>query len=299
LENIKFFRSRSLDFVSFGFNSLRQGCQIGLPVSYFAKDQTDLKDLLPFDGFVNIFNQRITDEKIKEKLGNQAFEEFQSLLLLSNEAKQFGLAQAVAKTERTLKSYLDILVDVVCIMVGYSYCYIKNQIQKPSYKQRQMMYLGAFMMAVVVDVSSRWLIRSYLDRIDDTLACSRGLDCCEGSLEYYDKLIARNKMMRLFIDDGRRLIDEEGNYLKKAITVPLVNKTFYINYFGKKLTDRRAYCKAQLIESIHKYDDTSKLDLQNKSKEDDLKQKEIENKEWPIFKKLRILLENKENSKKK
>lgn len=46
--------------------------------------------------------------------------------------------------------------------------------------------------------------------MEDKNACAMGLDCSEGSLEFYEKLINRNKILRDNLVDGSRYFDKEG-----------------------------------------------------------------------------------------
>ena len=183
---------------------------------------------------------------------------FLDTLLLSEEAKLFGLARAVQETSHFIKSNLDLFIDIVCMMSCYIYCYSKNRQFKMQLFQRRKMYAGAIVVFTTIAIASRFFLYIFLDYIVDKKACQMGLDCSEGSQEFYEKLIVRNKFLRNLIYDGQKFIDQDGNYLKQTIYVPFTDYYFHINYIGLKLTDRKENCKNELNKLIEKLEADSK-----------------------------------------
>lgn len=72
------------------------------------------------------------------------------------------------------------------------------------------MYIGAIILGLCTAILYRLYLYSFLQIIEDKNACAMGLDCSEGSLEFYEKLINRNKILRDNIVDGTRYFDKEG-----------------------------------------------------------------------------------------
>jgi hypothetical protein len=126
-----------------------------------------------------------------------------------------------------------------------------------------------------------------------------GLDCAEGSIEYYDNVIQRNKLIREVIREGHSLIDPEGNFLKQVIRIPFTDRFFYINSYGLKLTERKENCKKELHNMIYKLlkenDETKKKQEQSETLQEEGEEKINQNdnsKEWKIFRDLRLKLED-------
>ena len=287
----EFFRSRTLDFVSFGSNFTKQGAIIGLPSNYFAKTKEELLKDVPLNGFDTLFGQSIDLNQVNAKN-----EELIDNFLLSDDAKLFGLARAVAQTDRFIITNSDLFVDFATFAIGYIYCFSRNREYKMHLSRRKKMYLGAILAGVTVSLLSKFLIYKYVDQLDDKNACRLGLDCCQGSQEFYQKLIKRNQILRELIPDGSKYIDKDGNYLKQLIHIPFTDRYFFINFMGEKLTKRQEICKAEfnkmLITLNQEKESVSEEDIELK----EAKAKELEDKEWPFFKKLRTRLENIQNS---
>lgn len=126
-------------------------------------------------------------------------------------------------------------------------------------------------------------------------ACRLGLDCSEGSIEYYDKLIERNKILRKVLVDGEKLVDANGNYLARTLKIPFTHYYFYIPYNGMKLTSRRELCKNELAKIVIELTMLAEKKALNNQEDSKLQGEKIEenNKELAIFKNLRIFLESK------
>ena len=157
----------------------------------------------PPNGYNTQFGQNLKLENIQ--LNDKLKDMFLDTLLLSEEAKLFGLARAVQETNHFIKSNLDLFIDIVCMMSCYIYCYSKNRQFKMQLLQRRKMYAGAIVVFTTKAIASRFFLYRFLDYIVDKKACQMGLDCSEGSQEFYEKLIVRNKFLRNLIDDGLKL----------------------------------------------------------------------------------------------
>jgi hypothetical protein len=193
----------------------------------------------------------------KNGLDNQLKEILIDSLILSEDAKLFGLARAVQETNHMIKSNLDIFLDFACMMSCYMYCYTRNRMLKLQLNQRKAMYFKTIFVFASIAIAVRFLIYKFLDYNIDRKSCQMGLDCSEGSQEFYEKLILRNKILRNVLPNGHLLIDQEGNYLKKILYLPFTDFYFYINFLGLKLTDRKEICKNELNNFITKLEKDS------------------------------------------
>lgn len=110
---IDFFRSNTLDFVSFSFNGTRQGAQIGIPTTYLSKSREELLRNEPLNGFNIFLGQSVDLKTLRTRLNTEeAFMKFIDTCLLSEEAKLFGFARAISKTDNFLLSNLDVFIGI-------------------------------------------------------------------------------------------------------------------------------------------------------------------------------------------
>jgi len=237
--------------LSFGFNQLRQGAQIGLPVSYFAKDLGELDELSPPGGFRHFLDQPVlTYAQIKEKLGEQKLKEFKESLLLTRDGRLFGLTRALVETDDFLMSCAENLLEMFALMAIYTYTYMHSRSRRLQLAQRKRLYFLMASLFVFVSGAGRFFISRLRESSFDFQACNLGLDCCEGSLDYFDKLLQRNKILREVLTNGHQLFNEQGNFRKSLIKLPFIDYYIYTNYLLRSLTDRREQCKKHLVKMI-------------------------------------------------
>jgi hypothetical protein len=148
--------------------------------------------------------------------------------------------------------------------------------------------------------------RRTCDIEDDRMACAMGVDCAEGALEFYSKEIERNLLLRGVLVDGERLIDERGDWQAREWRVPFTSYGFVVDEWlvggrGKRLADRREFCKRELLSAV------ARMIAAKKKMEEDASAAiqvpveltgDYEDKEWPIFKKMASLLEGPPDKKK-
>lgn len=305
---------------------MRQGALVGLPPSYFAKSKADLSGLTQASGFRNFLGKTIDTTDLDEKLDDSTRNRLDESLVLSNDAKLFGLMRQLVSTNNFLISQCDKLVDLFALVSAYWFSYTRTRSMKLQLGQRRMVYLVASLFAGCIIVGSRMFVQKYVETIMDTgkekMICSRnydslrtqilcletcrlGLDCCEGSIEYFDKLIERNKILRQVLPDGPKLIDADGNYLVNPFQVPLTNSYVYLKNDGKRLQDRKRACEQELtkmVVALTGSSSSSSSSQENVKTNDDSNSsaagltstnpKSNENDtEWEIFKKIRLFLE--------
>ena len=106
-----FFRSRTFDFASFSFNDTRQGAQIAIPTTYLSNSKEEFLRDQPLGGFNTLMGQKIDFDTIRQTLNDEkAFTDFIENCFLSEEAKLFALARAVAETDNFLLTNLDAFI---------------------------------------------------------------------------------------------------------------------------------------------------------------------------------------------
>ena len=135
-------------------------------------------------------------------------------------------------------------------------------------------------MVLASSLVGRIFAKRFNDEKDERQACSFGLDCCEGSVEYYEKMLNRNKILRKVLENGENLIDEQGNVLKQSVRIPFTEYKFFIKNFSLSITERKMICANELKGMIQK--------LENHDISKTKKEEPIVDKELKIFKLLRL-----------
>ena len=278
--------------MSFGFNNLKQGCQIGLPVSYFAKNKDELLELSPPNGFSNYLGQSFKYKDIEDKLGTDKLNEFYESMLLSDDAKLFALGHAMTQSDHFFISCASVLVDIISYCAAYIVCYTRSRHYKMQYNQRKRLYLVAICIAISVSTVIRFYLKSFNDTINEKRTCNLGLDCAEGALEFYEKMLKRNNVLRHVIDNGASLIDELGNPLYNSIRVPFTDYQFYIKNFGISITNRKNICEKELLNLISKLNKENEMKHTELNIETEKNEKTSEDKELKIFRDIRLKLES-------
>ena len=230
--------------------------------------------------------QNFNYKDIENKLGSIILNEFQENLLISEDAKLFGLGHAIAKSNHFFSSCIENALDVMAIGTAYVISYARSRFYKMQLKQRKRLYFITGSTALVSLLAGRFFSRRFNEKINEKQTCAFGLDCCEGSVEYYEKMLNRNKILRKFLEDGTNLIDEQGNLLKQSVRIPFTEYQFFIKNFSLSISERKTICENELINLIQK------LDNQNDLKKNTAEVVQID-KELKIFKLLRLKLESK------
>jgi len=295
--NFEFYRACTLNLQSHAFNETRQGAQIGLPTTYLSNSKEEFLRDIPLNGFNTLMGQRLDLNTIESKTeSKEALEFFIDNCVLSEDAKRFGLALAIAETDNFLLSNMDAFSDFVIFGLCYAFCYSRNRQFKLQLSQRRGMYFGVILSGVCLAVMARFVLYRFLQRIEDRKACNLGLDCAMGSQEFYEKLLNRNQILRDSIKNGHIFFDKDGNYLKQILNLPFItNGHIFYNYMGRKLTDRKIACQKEFDRLLVKL---NKEGSQMKVSEYDLEAKlteEKEKKEWEFFKNIRLKLEDLKN----
>ena len=285
---LKMFRSNTLDFVSLGFINLRDGARIGLPTSYLCKDKKEIAEMLP-ESIEHFQGITINKRQIQEKLSQtNELDAFYDSLNLSDDAKSFAFSLALAKSSGPMFASLDIVADLLCGVAAFTYGYIRSRTLQLNTVGRRLLYTRTFISATALAILSRYLLYPILEKDEDKRACKLGLDCCEGSIEYFNKLAERNRLLRKVIEDGDKLIDPEGNYIRQPVYLPHTSLKFYMNYFGVKLSERRKLCEQHLNDMVKKMSQETAMTDENlvtNSTNEEQASKEME-----IFRRLRLKL---------
>jgi hypothetical protein len=123
---VTFYRGNTINHTTFGFSGIRQGAQIVLSPSHFAESKADLakKEIAPLDG-LRLSNfiltqpalrlDSIADVDVRERLA--------ATLVLSEDARRFALARALASTAHEFSSLSDLGFDLMAMFGAYWIAY--------------------------------------------------------------------------------------------------------------------------------------------------------------------------------
>lgn len=206
--------------------------------------------------------------------------EFQENLLLSDDAKTFGLGHAIGRSNHFFSSCISNGIDFIAFATAFCVTYSRSRALKMHLNQRKRLYLISSTMVLASSLVGRIFAKRFNDQKDEKQACSFGLDCCEGSVEYYEKMLNRNKILRKVLENGENLIDEEGNVLKQSVRIPFTEYQFFIKNFSLSITERKMICANELKGMIQKLENN---DISKTKKEEPIVDKELK-----IFKLLRL-----------
>lgn len=151
--------------MSFGFSNLRQGALVCLPPSYFAKSVVDLADCFPGRTFENVLGKQLAVRDLEEKLNEADRGQLARSLVLSPDAKLYGVLRQLVNTNNMIMSNMDKLFDFVCIAAAYWYSFAKTRSTKMQLSQRRQIYVMTTLLAAGAIVASRNFIQKYLDRV--------------------------------------------------------------------------------------------------------------------------------------
>jgi hypothetical protein len=249
------------------------------------KDKQELLELSPPSNFHNYLGQKVNYNEIENKLGLEKLNEFQENLILSDDAKMFGLGHAIAESNHFFISCIENAIDSIAIATAYIVSYSRSRLYKMQFMQRKRLYIISGTMALAALMAGRVYSTRLNDQISEKQACGFGLDCCEGSIEYYEKMANRNKILRHVLEDGLNLIDEEGNRVKQGVRIPFTEKQIFFKNFSLTINERKTICQSELNKLV------KKLDNENELKKTVSQEAKVD-KELKVFKLLRLKLES-------
>lgn len=67
------------------------------------------------------------------------------------------------------------------------------------------------------------LVNMQISRIRDSSTISYGLDILEGGIEFHEKQLARNRILRELLPNGKDFFDQDGERRKTRLSIPFTN----------------------------------------------------------------------------
>ncbi|XP_075233354.1 transmembrane protein 177 [Lycorma delicatula] len=204
------------DTMHFGTTSTTSGCFIGIPVNFNYKSEKDIDKLS-----IQVGNKSVPwDSKDGIELANS--------LILSDAAKRFGIAYELSLVD-TFKFYLHCfsgpVIVIICGGVNNYFCNIFGLPYRP-FPVKGVFYGLLIAFGIGFYYLSKDLITTYYEMQALKNVSKVGEEYITGGLEFYDKLLARNKALRNLLPDGSSEFNTDGDsiYLFRKKHVPITVK---------------------------------------------------------------------------
>ncbi|KAK8783514.1 hypothetical protein V5799_010117 [Amblyomma americanum] len=218
-ENVRFFPVPMLDTFFAGSTTGTKGAIIGLPVtfSYVKKEDVQTKSLLI----------RGSEEPAWE---TREGEMFKDSLVLSDKAQRFVIARDIYWASTY---YVEIQSTVLSFSAFNCYVMARLANEKLPFLSRVPRALRVFWYGIIVAFNATMYIcfkdgmSQYWDKEADHRAAALGRDYVEGGIEYYEKVLRRNRALRdLLGNEGAKYYTSKGNInrLLRTDHVPLTHR---------------------------------------------------------------------------
>lgn len=228
---IKWFCSSTLDPVNLGFTESGSGILIGLPNSLnYEKPEDVPQEVLHYKSlrFFRKFSEKkdyndsgelIEDQQssvgsdIVLRKDSEVGRQYVDSLILSKEAKQFLVARELfyADTYRVLLKTINIFVSFqIAILLSRALAKRYGLVFK-HVSQRLPLYLLSGIAGSFHFKTFDSLYESYYATLSDTKAMSVKEPYRIGAVEYYEKVLARNKILKNHVQDLKQSFDDAGN----------------------------------------------------------------------------------------
>lgn len=241
---ISWFCTSSMDPIGVGSIRLRNGLTIGLPVNLNYRKHEDV----PAEAFLlrKISHSKLfkrsepktdaeptgdtPDEKSFDPLEtvninreSQAAEDYIDSIVLSDKAKKFVIARELYMGD-SFKSHL--FTAMITISLVFTHILSKTVVQRFKLTTAHISHrMTVYPLAATAGLCNYILLSSsmeqYYMRKADRRAVVFSDEYREGALEYFSKLLKRNKALRELEESFQEVYDEAGELLSNSIVVPL------------------------------------------------------------------------------
>lgn len=154
---------------------------------------------------------------------------------LSENAKKFGIARAVCESKDEIFSFQLFMPLFVSSVIGLFFIYFERF--KNNRKLNSVFSLTVPITAAIVGLAFFDFINVFKEGCADFEAAHLGKDYSEGGVEYYEKMLERNKILKKV--DEISLFDDDGEiYSFRGIThMPLTIRLKYLQDIYKSVKD--------------------------------------------------------------
>jgi len=234
LKHTDFQKAFSTPFVAEGFEPVnvgclntRNGCFIGIPTIY---DLNSIEDTTTTTGSVEL------QEYIRlMKEDPESGKKFTESLVLSEPAKKYSIAHALVLTDNFQILFKSISFPITLIPMYALGHTVISSLPVNQFKIRMLAFFLLCNLGIFVWLLARTVINSFYLSEADRKVCDIGLEYIHGGIEYYEKLIQRNLILRNIIPDGKKLYSEQGNKLAFFSVLSELPLTYRKKYLENRL----------------------------------------------------------------
>uniref|UniRef100_L7M585 Uncharacterized protein n=1 Tax=Rhipicephalus pulchellus TaxID=72859 RepID=L7M585_RHIPC len=217
--NVKFFPVPILDTFFAGSTTGSKGAIIGLPVtfSYTRKEDVQTKSLL-------IHGSKEPAWETREA------EELKKSLVLSDKAQKFVIARDISWANTYYVQFQSAALSFSVVNCYFMGRFINDRFHllvRVPRTFRVALYGVIVALHATVYIGFKDAMSQYWDKKADEEAASLGRDYVEGGIEYYEKLLQRNRALReLLGDEGRKYYTAKGNInrILRSDHVPITHR---------------------------------------------------------------------------
>lgn len=103
------------------------------------------------------------------------------------------------------------------------------------------------------------LINMQISRIRDSSNVSNGLDVLEGGIEFLEKQLERNRILRELLPNGKDFFDQDGERRKTNVSIPYTNGlTISLHHWSPLIVYRLKRLKIRMDKLINTPDDAAR-----------------------------------------
>lgn len=156
-------------------------------------------------------------------------------LIFSEPAKKYSIARELILTDNLrilIKSVTVPITSLPIYALGYS---IINRLPTNSFKIRVMAFFLLCNVGICIFLLIRTIIENSFQHNADKKVCDLGEEYIRGGIEYYDKLIQRNLVLRNIIPNGNNIYSEKGNELSIISIFSELSLTYRKKYLESRL----------------------------------------------------------------
>ena len=94
------------------------------------------------------------------------------------------------------------------------------------------------------------LVNMQISRIRDSSITANGLDILEGAIEFQEKQLERNRILRELFPQGKNLFDPDGERRATRIEIPQINISFLLHHWNAPIEYRLTHLRKKLDEVL-------------------------------------------------
>lgn len=160
---------------------------------------------------------------------------FTESLVLSESAKKYSIAHELILSDNFQILFKSISFPVTLIPMYALGHTVMSSLPVNRFKIRVLAFFLLCNLGIFVWLFAHTVVNNfYLSKADEKV-CDIGLEYIHGGIEYYEKLIQRNLILRNIIPDGKNLYSEQGNKLAFISVFSELPLTYRKKYLENKL----------------------------------------------------------------